>query len=220
MADVHVGEVAVRQRDHPVDHGRYGGGVRQGHHGQGRTQHAVPLPGLLDPARAPRSAEEGRRLEAAWIADRIRTLVESEAPRLRPDSSDPTQSVGPLRYGDVAILFRAAGSLDVYEAALEAAGVPFLTQKSKGFYQAEEIIDLLYVLRVVHNPEDRFALASTAAGPALGATDADLLRWFGAGEGTPWERMCTEADAGGAYADTVATLRRLRVRGARRRDAR
>ncbi len=160
------------------------------------------------------SADEGREAEAAWVARRIRTLVDEGTPRLRPDADDPTRSVGPTRFGDVAILFRAAGSLDVYEAALEAEGIPFHTQKSKGFYQAEEIVDLLHVLRVVHNPEDRFALACTATGPAMAATDAEVLRWFGPGEGTPWTRMRADARSGGPHAEAFATLERLRVEAA------
>ncbi len=157
------------------------------------------------------SADDARAVEAAWIARRIRLLVDARTPRLRPDADDPTQSKGPVGYGDIAILFRAAGDLATYEAALQAEGIPFLTQKSKGFFQADEITDLLHVLRAVHNPEDRFALACMATGPAMAATDGEILRWFGPGEGTPWQRMQADAAAGGRHAATVATLRELRV---------
>lgn len=172
---------------------------------------------VIDMGRGP-SAAEARAHEAAWIAARIRALVESGTPRLRPHPDDPGRSAGPLRYGDVAVLFRAAGDLPIYEHALAAEGVPYLTQKSRGYFQADEISELLYVLRAVHNPEDRFALAATAAGPALAASDAELLRWFRPAsaaedtsrEGTPWARMQAEADAGGRHQGAVATLRALR----------
>ncbi len=164
-----------------------------------------------------------RPCEAAWIARRIRELVEGPTPRLKPRrdaAGRPTdESVGDITYGDIAVLFRAAGDLPLYEAALEAEGVPFLTQKSKGYFQAQEISDLIHVLRTVHNPEDRFALACTATGPALAATDDELLRWFREptaeeSETLPasaWRRMVAEADRGGRHAPTVRVLQKLRV---------
>ena len=160
--------------------------------------------------------EAARAIEAAWIAERIARLVEDATPRLKPQrdaQGRPTgASVGPLRYGDVAVLFRATSSLPIYERALEARGVPYLTQTSRGFFRAEEISDLLHVLRVIHNPADRFALAAFATGPAVAATDLELLRWFGKGDDlTPWQRMRSEAAAGGPHRHVLETLEALRI---------
>lgn len=174
-------------------------------------------------AGAGRNAESARELEAAWIAGRIAELVEGGTPRLAPRRDargEPTaESVGPLRYGDVAVLFRAGTSLPIYEDALEARGIPFLTQRSRGFLQAEEIADLIHVLRVVHNPHDRFALACALTGPALAATDAELLRWFARdpqadGPARPWERFAAEAAAGGPHRETAEILAALRLEAA------
>jgi ATP-dependent helicase/nuclease subunit A len=152
--------------------------------------------------------EGARTLEAAWIAERIEALTDGTTMRLRagPDGA----SVGPLRYGDIAILVRARKPLEAYEEALEARGIPYLTQSSVGFFQAPEIRDLLDVLRVVHNPGDRHALACVASGPALGAGSGELLRWFGAGPEAAWERMVAEASAGGRHAHALRTLQRIR----------
>ncbi len=163
-----------------------------------------------------------RAAEAASIADRIHTLVVGGVQRLAPKRAGglPTEaSIGALRYGDIAMLFRAGTDIPIYEAALAARGIPFLTQNSKGYFQSPEMVDLVYVLRAVHNPEDRFALACMATGPAMGATDDELLRWFQRDSAeqdaqSPWERMIAEAEAGGRHAGTVATLQRLRVEAA------
>jgi len=162
---------------------------------------------------------EGRPLEAAWIARRIRALVDEKTPRLktRPDDAGEVTSAcaAHVAFGDIAILFRAASDVPLYEAALEAEGIPYLTQRGKGYYQAEEITDLVYVLRTIHNPEDRHALACTATGPAMAATDDEVLRWFAKpanatkGEGA-WARMRAEAREGGRHAETVRTLEALR----------
>ncbi len=153
-------------------------------------------------------ARDSRALEAAWIARRIEELVGT--PRLDPDAE------GPVRYRDIAILFRAAPhyKLATYEAALAARGIPYLTQKSAGFFKAEEIEDLVHILRAVHNPLDTFALACTATGPAMAAADEELFAWFSEGEGTPWERMCAHADAGGPHAHAIRTLQALQVEAA------
>ncbi|MDA1195992.1 MAG: UvrD-helicase domain-containing protein [Planctomycetota bacterium] len=161
--------------------------------------------------------DDVREREAAWIAAEIHALVHAPTPRLKPvrdAAGQPTQeSCGSLRYGDIAILFRASTSLSIYEAALEARGVPFHTQKSRGYFQADEIVDLVNVLRVVHNPRDRFALACAVTGPALGATDDELLRWFAPDPDDPrdpWERLVDEALGGGRHAAAVATIQALR----------
>ena len=164
-----------------------------------------------------------QKAEAAWIAQRIHELVVAGTPRLAPkrraDGTPTTEPVGRMRYGDVALLFRASTDIPVYEKALEARGIPFLTQKSKGYFQSQEMVDLVYVLRAIHNPDDRFALACMATGPAMGATDDELLRWFhrdpsGQDRRTPWERIVAEARAGGRHAETVGTLTSLRVAAA------
>ncbi|MDJ0975666.1 MAG: UvrD-helicase domain-containing protein [Planctomycetota bacterium] len=148
-----------------------------------------------------------REREAAWIARRVQELVEAEIPRAKKTSG----RTGPLDYGDIAILFRARTDIGIYERALAAADVPYLTLKGQSYLQAEEIADLLHLLRVVQNPADTFALAAVAAGPAFAATDADLLRWFRPGKDAvgAWTRMQLEAREGGAHAEAVAAIEAL-----------
>lgn len=108
-------------------------------------------------------ADTGRRASAQALAQRLIDL----------------QAVGALRWDDVALLFRASTAFPVYESALEAAGIPFVTVAGRGFYARPEIRDVLNLLRALGNPWDDLALAGLLRSPAFGLSDAALyqLRW-------------------------------------------
>ena len=79
------------------------------------------------------------------------------------------------RYKDVAILFRAFTGVWTYESALRRAGIPYLTVQGKGFYQREEITDLIQLLRFLDNTTDELALAAVLRSPLGGISDNALL---------------------------------------------
>ena len=105
-------------------------------------------------------AEAGRRAAAAALAARLHELREQEK----------------FKWEDMALLFRASTAFPVYEDALEAAGIPFVTVAGKGFYDRPEIRDLLNALAALADPADDLALAGLLRSPAFGLTDADLYR--------------------------------------------
>ena len=164
----------------------------------------VPGPDLelvvLD-AGAGASADERRAAEAHWIATWIRDLVGRRVPRAKIETDGRGEERPPrsLSFGDVAILLRARTSLTVVEDALAALEIPFHTHKGRGFFQTEEIVDLVHALRVIHDPADDHAFACLATGPIVGATDADLLGLFPdpaagrASPGTAWSRFVAGA---------------------------
>jgi ATP-dependent helicase/nuclease subunit A len=108
-------------------------------------------------------AETGRLAAAAALADRLRDLSANEG----------------VAWGDVALLFRSSSNFDVYEDALERAGIPFVTVAGRGFYDRPEIRDVLNALAAIADPTDDLALAGLLRSPAIGLSDADLyrLRW-------------------------------------------
>ncbi len=163
-------------------------------------------------------SEVRREAESRWIARRIRDLLEAPTPRLRiergPD--DEPAPPRPLSYRDVAILFRARSHLSLQEEALRREGIPFVTHRGRGFFQAPEIVDLVHVLRTVHDPADDHAFACFLTGPACAVTDDDLLRYFAPKErgadatGRAWEVFTRESEAGGAHEGAWRTVERLR----------
>jgi ATP-dependent helicase/nuclease subunit A len=116
-----------------------------------------------------------RERDAEQLVERITALVAGYAGILPAPSENSKQDACVPRYGDVAILFRALTGVWVYESALRRAGIPFLTVQGKGFYQREEITDLIQLLRFLDNTTDELALAAVLRSPLCGISDNALL---------------------------------------------
>ena len=109
--------------------------------------------------------------DAEQISARISALVGG------PDSKESrTEARAPrCDYKDIAILLRAFTGVWTYESALRRAGIPYLTVQGKGFYQREEITDLIQLLRFLDNTTDELALAAILRSPLGGISDNALL---------------------------------------------
>ena len=85
---------------------------------------------------------------AERVADEIARLL-SEGAVVR----DPRTGVArPARAADIAILFRSRDSHRDYEAALDRRHVPTYVYKGLGFFEADEIQDLVALLRFLADP--------------------------------------------------------------------
>jgi ATP-dependent exoDNAse (exonuclease V) beta subunit len=128
-------------------------------------------------------SDEIRALEAANIAARIRELVENG----QPVHDKTTNTYRPMQYGDVALLFRKTRPMSIYENALREAGVPYVTVAGHGYYNRQEVWDLLALLDTLYNPEDALALAMVLRSPLFNLSDEALygLRHAASGESAP-----------------------------------
>jgi ATP-dependent helicase/nuclease subunit A len=108
----------------------------------------------------PKAEQTSRELDARQLAQRIITLVESG-------------SVS--RYSQLALLFRAMTQVQVYESAFRRANIPYQTVLGRGFYEREEITDLIQLLRFLDNKTDELALAAVLRSPLCGISDNALL---------------------------------------------
>ena len=106
------------------------------------------------------SAEEGRACAAHSLAQRLRQLHETEG----------------FDWGEMALLFRSSTTFPVYESALEAANIPFVTIAGRGFYDRPEIRDLLNALAAIADPTDDLALVGLLRSPAFALPDAEIYR--------------------------------------------
>jgi len=120
--------------------------------------------------------------DAEQVAARIRTLVDAGSAGLGSTDILSAEAKGGqdarapgFNYGDIAILLRAFTGVWTYEAALRRAGIPYLTVQGKGFYQREEITDLIQLLRFLDNTTDELALAAVLRSPLAGISDNALL---------------------------------------------
>jgi ATP-dependent helicase/nuclease subunit A len=109
----------------------------------------------------PRAEQDSRVLDAQQVARRILSLMRSSSP--------------PLKYGDIALLFRAMTQVQIYESVFRRANIPYQTVLGRGFYEREEITDLIQLLRFLDNKTDELALAAVLRSPLCGISDNALL---------------------------------------------
>jgi len=138
-----------------------------------------------------------RRAESRALARRIDELI----------------SAGECSAEDVVILFRAAGAIWVYEAALSDLGHATLATAGGGFFGRPEVVDLVAYLRALANPLDELALYGVLSSPLCGLdSDALVELALGAREaGTSlWERLAAEPPnaRAGAFAERFGAARR------------
>ena len=115
--------------------------------------------------------------DADQVAARIQSLVSSgrtDQASANPNSRQDAGIPG-FNYRDIAILLRAFTGLASYENALRRAGIPYLTVQGKGFYQREEISDLVQLLRFLDNVTDELALVAVLRSPLAGISDDAIL---------------------------------------------
>jgi ATP-dependent exoDNAse (exonuclease V) beta subunit len=113
-------------------------------------------------------ADALRDAEADRIAELCVRLVGNVQVRDRDKKRD-------CRFGDIALLAPVGTELWRFEEKLEQRGIPVSTQAGKGFFQRQEIQDLIAVTRAVADARDTLALGALLRGPLVGLTEGELL---------------------------------------------
>jgi ATP-dependent helicase/nuclease subunit A len=121
---------------------------------------------------SPRFTRSSRERDAAQVATRIRELVNIA---VADGETAEGESERRFRYKEIALLFRAMSEVGVYEAAFRRAGIPYRTVAGRGFYQREEVTDLIQLLRFLDNTTDELALASVLRSPLCCLSDNTLM---------------------------------------------
>lgn len=126
--------------------------------------------------------EDRRKAEAACLAAAIRELVCE-----RKIEVEENGARRPVHYGDVAVLFRVRTGYAEFEDAFRSAGVPFVTDGGRGFYDKFEVGAVLAVLSAAVWPGDPLALAAALRSPLYGFSDLELARYLLKPEEPPGE---------------------------------
>ena len=117
------------------------------------------------------AATLARRSEAYAIAERIE--------RMRADGAQVYDrhlgGLRPLEYHDCALLFRSMTAAPIYEEVFKDVGLPFVTVAGRGYYERQEVWDILNLLRALHNPQDDLALAAALRSPLFALSDDALF---------------------------------------------
>ncbi|KFE64598.1 UvrD-helicase domain-containing protein [Hyalangium minutum] len=123
------------------------------------------------------SSADARNKDAEAVARRLRVML---APGADPCVTDEDgQRLRPARGGEVAILLRTFTHLEVYRQALIRHGVPHRVLRGRGFYGAQEVLDLASLLALLADSEDTLALTAVLRSPLVGLSDASLFRLSG-----------------------------------------
>ncbi|HMD70594.1 MAG TPA: UvrD-helicase domain-containing protein, partial [Bryobacteraceae bacterium] len=132
-------------------------------------------------------------MEAQWVARRI-------------------LEVG-FDFKDVAVLVRNTDVMGAFAAAFDQAGIPYLVNRGKGFYETREVNDLTCLLRVIANPRDEISLAAVLRSPLVAASDESLLRLKMMGDNIGASLMRLAAESGAEFdAQDYSQLTRFRDR--------
>ncbi|MBI3223358.1 MAG: UvrD-helicase domain-containing protein [Nitrosomonadales bacterium] len=139
---------------------------------QAEEEHAEDAPLVLrDPLTTPRTeTEEGaRQIEAVQFAEQLQTIVHEW-------SVNDEGEVRRASYADIMVLVRSRTHLAVYEEALRARHIPFISSRRGGLLDTLEAEDVQALLLFLITPFADLALAQVLRTPIFACSDADLIR--------------------------------------------
>ncbi|HUD16177.1 MAG TPA: 3'-5' exonuclease, partial [Acidimicrobiales bacterium] len=165
----------------------------------------TPAPVVVVGDALPVSAPEVRRRAAGDAAAAIAHMVGGGC--LVEDPSNGGRR--PARWSDIAVLIPARSALLALEDSFEDRGVPYRLEGAALLWGAEEVREVLAVLRATDDPADAVAVLGALRSPGLACGDDDLVSWHAAG-GT-WEPRAMPPPGLDAHpvAEAMAVLERL-----------
>lgn len=111
------------------------------------------------------SATDNRELQGQHIAQYIKDFVEHEG----------------RSFSDITLLFRSMTNVNRYEQALQAHGIPFINLSGRGFYQKQEILDILNYIYWLQDSDDVVSMIAVLRSPFFLVSDAGLF-WYRQGQ--------------------------------------
>ena len=128
-----------------------------------------PAAFLLEPPVCETTAEYRER-EAEALALHLGRIFSGEENIL---IGNPPKTPSP---GDVAVLLRRFTYLKVYEEAFRRAGLPFFTVRGKGFFECQEVWDLVNLVFFLDDPGNGPALQGVLRSPLFSVSDEVITR--------------------------------------------
>jgi ATP-dependent helicase/nuclease subunit A len=161
----------------------------------------------------PIPATEVRRIGAEETARLVRRVIDESWLVQEPRAGEPAPRAA--RFGDVAILLPTRTSLATLERALDDVEVPYRLEGDALVWAAQEVRDLLAVLRAAEDPADSVAVVAALRTAALACGDDDLVRFHGAH--SSWDprgvhaERATELDGGDPVTRAMGLLAELHL---------
>ena len=108
--------------------------------------------------------------QAEAVAEEIARLL-IEGATIRDRDTGVRRPIGP---GDIGILFRTRESHSVFEAALARRGVPYYVYKGLGFFDADEVKDVLALVAYLADPGSNLRAAALLRSRIIRISDEGL----------------------------------------------
>jgi ATP-dependent helicase/nuclease subunit A len=188
--------------------------------GQPAYEPIAPPPGLSEEPsvvalRFPAPFAEGEDLLRAEADALARFIARAAAGSY--EMRDPVSAaVRPSRAGDVMVLARRLSQVRHLEEALEAAGLRFMVEGGKSFFDRQEVHEVLSVLGAIDDPSDRVSLVAALRSSLFGVRDRDIAS-YALARGSLWLGSAVdESKPGGpALAPALRLLHSLHERRTR-----
>ena len=118
------------------------------------------------------NARQSTAAQAALTAQRIEEMLIGREQRIWDRTTEQWREVRP---GDVAILFARMTNSLPYERELQKRNIPYYVVAGTGFFQQQEVYDVLNALRVIDSPFDDIALFGVLRSAMFGLDDNTLM---------------------------------------------
>ena len=98
---------------------------------------------------------------AKWISSNVNKTIKSDG--------------NILDYKDIALLLPTATDVNIFLDALKENNIPYNVEADKNFYSSQEVLDLINILKVLKDPQDKLALLGILRSPICLVSDGDLV---------------------------------------------
>lgn len=133
---------------------------------------------LLDPDELKAENLTSSEEEAVQIAQWIQQMVVSKEKIVSEKGRAGKRRNRPLTYGDICLLFQTLNHVKVYEELFQRSQIPCMVVNGRGFFQRQEIRDLVNLLQVIDNPHLQLQWAGVLRSPFCGLSDEELFWVF------------------------------------------
>ena len=123
--------------------------------------------------------------ECRMVAERIINLVREGPVIYRGRHEDP----GSFEFRDAAILLRARTHLRTLEKTLREYSIPYILSGGIGYFQTQEVLDVVNYLKFLLNPDDDIALAGILRSPFFAVSDAEIYSIALTGNASLWKKL-------------------------------
>ncbi|MDP2364528.1 MAG: 3'-5' exonuclease, partial [Ignavibacteria bacterium] len=130
------------------------------------------LVSIAEPKKETDETGEESMNEAQLLAKFIRKSVDSDNPLLAFDEGTGLRKIS---YRDIAVLSRKKATLSTLAREFLAEGIPFVIHSGSGYFESQEILDIISYLNFLTNPGDDLAVSGLLKSGFFNLSDNELL---------------------------------------------